>query len=91
MPLVINIYRIVDSASGLVIEYDPAAGTVFPLYVKKWREKASCIWEIRENRDNTVTLLSNAEVEKGLKSSRGNKVAVGKPGKKDSRWILERV
>ena len=51
----------------------------------------SCIWEIRDNRDKTVSILSNADIEKGLKSSRGSKVVVGKTALKDSRWILERV
>ena len=86
-----NIYRIVDSASGLVIEYDPSSGSTSTLYIKKWREKPSCIWEIRDNRDKTVSILSNADIEKGLKSSRGSKVVVGKTALKDSRWILERV
>lgn len=86
-----NIYRLVETSSGLVIEFDPASGNTTTLFVKKWREKPSCIWEIRENRDKTVSFLSNADVEKGLKCGRGNRVGVGKTGLKDSRWILERV
>ena len=86
-----NIYRIVESATGLVIEYDPTSGNKTVLFVKKWKERPSCIWEIHENRDNTVCFLSNADIEKGLIISRSSKVGVGKTGKKDSRWILERV
>lgn len=85
-----NIYRIVDTASGLVIEYDPASGSKTPLYIKKWKEKPACIWEIRDNRDGTVTLLSNADISVGLKPHKGKSVAVGKPMLKECRWILER-
>ena len=86
-----NIYRLVEISSGLVVEYDPASGNTSILFVKKWKEKPSCIWEIRDNRDKTVSFLSNADIEKGLKTSRQKKVVVGRTGMKDSHWILERV
>lgn len=86
-----NIYRIVDTATGLVIQYDPAAGQKNLLYIKKWKEKPSCIWEIRDNRGGTVCLLSNADIAMGLKASHGKKVVMAKTRLKDSCWILERV
>ena len=87
-----NIYRIMDSASHLVIEYAPGQTSKTLLFVKRWKEAPSCIWEIRDKRDGTVEIRSNADIELGLKYYHGNKVAVGKPNVfKDDNWILERV
>ena len=74
-----NIYRIMDSASHLVIEYAPGQTSKTLLFVKRWKEAPSCIWEIRDKRDGTVEIRSNADIELGLKYYHGNKVAVGKP------------
>ena len=49
-----NIYRIMDSASHLVIEYAPGQTSKTLLFVKRWKEAPSCIWEIRDKRDGTV-------------------------------------
>lgn len=86
-----NIYRIVDSESGFVIKYTPGSTNKNMLFVKKWKETAPCIWEIKDFRDGTVCLLSNADIEMGLKYHRRNKIVVGKTGLKDSKWILERI
>ena len=87
-----DIYRIMDSASHLVIEYAPGQTSKTLLFVKRWKEAPSCIWEIRDKRDGTVEIRSNADIELGLKYYHGNKVAVGKPNVfKDDNWILERV
>ena len=85
-----NIYRIVDSASGLVIEYDPDRDEKTILYTKKWKEKPCCIWEIRDNKDGTVCILSNADIAMALKPHHGKGVAVGKLLLKEGRWKLER-
>ena len=85
-----NIYRIVDSASGLVIEYDPDRDEKTTLYTKKWKEKPCCIWEIRDNKDGTVCIFSNADIELGLKPHRSKGVVVGKLLFKEGRWKLER-
>ena len=87
-----DIYRIMDSASRLVIEYAPGQTSKTLLFVKRWREVPSCIWEIHDKRDGTVEIRSNADIELGLKYYHGNKVAVGKPNMfKDDNWILERI
>lgn len=87
-----DIYRIMDSASRLVIEYAPGQTSKTLLFVKRWREVPSCIWEIRDKRDGTVEIRSNADIELGLKYYHGNKVAVGKPNMfKEDNWLLERV
>lgn len=87
-----NIYRIANSDSRLVIEYIPEHTSKTLLFVKHWREVPSCIWEIRDIRDGTVEIISNADIELGLKYYHGNKVAVGKPNMfKDDNWLLERV
>lgn len=52
----------------------------------------SCIWEIRDRRDGTVEIRSNADVELGIKYYRGKKVVMGKPNLlKESGWIPEPV
>ena len=87
-----NIYRIVDSDSRLAIEYVPERTSRTLLFVKRWKESPSCIWEIRDRRDGTVEIRSNADVELGLKYYRGKKVVIGKPNLfKESGWILEPV
>ena len=59
------------------------------LFVKRWKESPSCIWEIRDRRDGTVEIRSNADVELGTKYYRGKKVVMGKPNLlKESGWIL---
>lgn len=85
-----NIYRIVDSASGLVIEYDPDRDEKTTLYTKKWKEKPCCIWEIKDNKDGTVSIFSNADISMALKQHRSKGVAVGKLLLKEGRWKLER-
>ena len=87
----VNIYRIVDSESGLVIEYTPGSTSESLLFVRKWKETASCIWEIKDRRDGTVCLLSNTNIEICLRSNHKKKVVIGKPTLIGSRWILERV
>ncbi len=86
-----NIYRIVEKSSGLVVEYDPDRSSPNTIFIRRWKEKPSCIWEIRDNRDKTVSFLSNADIEKSLKTQHGKRVIVGKPNSKESRWILERI
>lgn len=87
-----NIYRIMDSESRLVIEYTPGQTSKTMLFVKRWKETPSCIWEIRDKRDGTVEIRSNADIELGLKYYHGNGVALGKPNIfKDDNWILERI
>ena len=87
----VNIYRIVDSESGLVIEYTPGSTSKSLLFVRKWKETASCIWEIQDRRDGTVCLLSNANIEICIRSNHKKKVVIGKSTLIGSRWILERV
>jgi len=87
----VNIYRIVDPESGLVIEYAPGSTSKKLLFIRKWKEIPSCIWEIKEMRDGTVCLQSNADIDMCLKTHRGSKILVGKRGFKESRWILDRV
>jgi len=85
-----DIYRIVDSASGLVIEYDPDRDEKTTIFTKKWKEKPCCIWEIRDNKDGTVNIFSNADISMALKQHRSKGVAVGKLLLKEGRWKLER-
>ena len=62
------------------------------LFVKRWKESPSCIWEIRDRRDGNVEIRSNADIELGIKYYRGKKVVMGKPNLlKESGWILEPV
>lgn len=85
-----NIYRIMDSESQLVIAYTPDQTSKTMLFVKRWKEDPSCIWEIRDKRDGTVEIRSNADIELGLKYYRGNSVVMGTPNLfKDDNWILE--
>lgn len=88
---------ITGSVAGSAFNYAPKNGFDDPdcdekttLYTKKWKEKPCCIWEIRDHKDGTVCILSNADIELGLKPHRSKGVAVGKFLLKEGRWKLER-
>lgn len=87
-----DIYRIIDTESRLAICYTPGQDSKNMLFVKRWKEDPSFIWEIRDKRDGTVEIHSNADIELGLKYYRGSGVALGKPNMfKDDNWILEKI